>query len=200
MTTLADIRTRVRKDLHDTDAAAYRWTDSQLDRHIERALRDLSLAIPREASATIASTPGDRDLDISGLTGLVGIEAVEYPAGLFPPEYVRWSRWEETLQLLTPGAPDGSDARIYYTAAHELDSDSSTLPAVLEDVLATGAGGYAASEWAGYAADRLNTGGEAVAEQYAAWGRAALTAFRQLLHENSRKNAVRARRLYTPAG
>lgn len=199
MTTLADIRTRVRKDLHDTDAAAYRWPDTQLDRHIEHALRDLSLASPREVSATITTTPGDRDLDISGLAGLVEIEAVEYPAGRFPPAYVQVSRWDETLTLLIEAEPDGSDARIHYTAVHELDADSSTLPAHLEDILATGAGGYAATEWAGHATDRLNTGGNEVAERYAAWGRAALTAFRQLLREHGRKNAVRARRLYTPA-
>src|SRR5215207_1269054 len=46
MITLSDIRTRVRKDLHDTDSGAYRWTDAQLDRHIERSLSDLSLACP----------------------------------------------------------------------------------------------------------------------------------------------------------
>ena len=39
MTTLPDIRDRIRKDLHDTSEE--RWTDAQLDRHIERALRDL---------------------------------------------------------------------------------------------------------------------------------------------------------------
>jgi len=36
MTTIADIRGRVRKDLGDTTAGAYRWTDDELDRHIER--------------------------------------------------------------------------------------------------------------------------------------------------------------------
>lgn len=199
MTTLSDIRGRIRKDLHDTDSSAYRWSDGQLDRHIDHALRDLSLAIPRETSASIATTPGSRDLDIGGLGAVIDIEAVEYPAGRFPPEYVRTSRWEETLTLLVDNEPDGSAARIFYTAAHELDSATSTLPLALEDILATGAGGYAALEWAGHAADRLNTGGSEVAEHYAAWGRGALTAFRQLLREHARKNSVRSRRLYSPA-
>ena len=55
MTILSDIRTRIRKDLRDTDSLAYRWTDVQLDRHIERALNELSIAIPQEKLATIAS-------------------------------------------------------------------------------------------------------------------------------------------------
>ena len=39
----------------------------------------------------------------------------------------------------------------------------------------------------------------AAAERYAAWARARLTAFRQLLHTYGRKNRLRARRLYIPA-
>lgn len=195
MTTLPDIRDRIRKDLHDTSEE--RWTDAQLDRHIERALRDLTLSIPREGSALIATTDGDRDIDIGDIAGLVEIEAVEYPAGRFPPEHVRYSRWENTLTLHSDGEPDGSDAKVYFTGTHTLDDDGTTLPAALEDILATGAGAYAAIELANHSTDRLNTGGGEVAERYASWGRAAMTAFRQLLREHSRKNTVRAKRLYT---
>lgn len=56
MTTLSDIRTRVREDLRDTEAE--RWPEDQIDRHIAHALSDLSLAAPRELSDDLATTSG----------------------------------------------------------------------------------------------------------------------------------------------
>ena len=97
MTTLADPRTRLRKDLHDEDATNYRWTDGELDHHIQHTVREFSLAVPLEAKSALATTAGSRDLSISGLTDMVAIEAVEYPAGEFPPSYARYSVWLSTL-------------------------------------------------------------------------------------------------------
>jgi hypothetical protein len=199
MTTLSDIRTRVRKDLHDTDSSAYRWTDDELDRHISRALDELSLAIPQEKTATLATTAGSRDLSLGSLTGLIEVEAVELPEGEFPPAYVGFSRWGNTLTLHMDLPPDGEEARLFYTARHALDDTGSTLPGQFEELLATGAGAYAALELSSFATDRLNTGGPGVAEQYASWARARLTAFRQLLFQHGRANRVRGRRLFTPA-
>ena len=71
-------------------------------------MREFSLAVPLEAKSTLATTAGSRDLSISSLTDLVAIEAVEYPAGEYPPSYVRHSIWLTTLTLLidkTPGRP-----------------------------------------------------------------------------------------------
>ena len=48
---LSEMRTRVRQDLRDLDAADYRWSDAELDRHIEHGVRELSLAVPQEAKA-----------------------------------------------------------------------------------------------------------------------------------------------------
>lgn len=199
MTTLPDIRTKVRQDLHDTDPGAYRWSDDQLDRHIAHALADLDLAMPREQSATIATTPGSRDLSLTSLTGLVEVESVEYPLGNYPPSYVRISRWDSTITLLVDSEPTGADAKVLYTARHELDDSGSTVPAAMEDALAMGAAGYAAIELANGTTDVLTTGGAGVNRDYAAWGQAWLTAFRQLLGQNGRKNAVRTKRMYVPA-
>ena len=49
------MRARVRRDLRDEDATDERWSADELDRHLERALRELSLAAPREATATLPS-------------------------------------------------------------------------------------------------------------------------------------------------
>jgi hypothetical protein len=196
MTTLGDIRDRIRKDLHDTDTSAERWSDAQLERHIEHALEELSLAIPREVTATVATPAGSRDLDVSALSGLIEVEFVEFPAAQYPPCRVPFRRWAEvvTMGLETPPT-ESADATVGYTARHTLDDDGSTLPVVLEDLVVTGAAAYAVLEQAAFAIDTLNTGGEAAADRYAAWARARLIAFRQLLMQYGRNNRVRARRL-----
>ena len=128
MTTLSDLRAKLRIDLSDTDSNVYRWTDATLDRHIAHALEDLSLAIPRELTATVATTAGSREVDISSLTGLVTIEKVEFPVGQFPPEYIDFGYWAGELLLHTDDAPDGSDATVHYVARHVVDGAGSTLP------------------------------------------------------------------------
>ena len=82
---LPSMRTRLRRDLRDTDPANERWPDGALDRHIERALRELSLAAPLETTATLGTVAGSRDLSVAALTDRVSIDDVEYPAGLYPP-------------------------------------------------------------------------------------------------------------------
>ncbi len=197
MSTLAEIRACIRNDLHDTDAGAYRWSDAELDRHIGRALDDLSRAIPRELAATVATTAGSRELSLAALTGLIEVEAVEFPTGAFPPCSVGFSGWAGSLTLHTETPPDGSDAKVYYLAQHTLDGSGTTLPAHLQDLVAAGAAAYAALEWAAFAIDRLNTG-DGVAQQFEAWGRARATAFQQLLKHHGRGSRAKARRLYTP--
>jgi hypothetical protein len=198
MTTLSDIRDRVRLDLRDTDASNERWSDDQLDRHIVRALHDVDRHVPREASTTIATMPGSRDIDLSGLTGLIEVEAAEYPVDEFPPSYVQFSSWEQTLTLLIDRTPTGDDVRLFYTAAHTLDGSGSTVPEHLEELLALGAAGYAALELASFSTNAITVDGRA-AEEYSRQGRAWLTAFQQLLRHHARSNRVRGRRLYRPA-
>ena len=196
MVTLTDVRDRLRLDLADTGAD--RWPDDQLDRHIEHALSELSLAMPREATTTIQTTAGSRDLSLAGIEGLIDVETVEYPLGRFPPEYVGFATWDAVLTLHLALAPSGDDAKLYYTAQHTLDDEGSTLPETAVDILLTGASAYAALELASAHAGVLNLDPAAV-ERYAAWSRARLTAFRQLLHTYGRKNRVRQRRMYVPA-
>jgi hypothetical protein len=197
---LSQMRARVRQDLHDEDSANYRWTDAELDRHIGRAVREFSLAAPLEAKATLAATPGSRDISIAGLTDVVAIEAVEYPAAKYPPSYVRYSVWLTTLTLLIDAAPAAAeDVNVYHTKLHTLDASTSTIPAKFEDVVAGGAAGYAAVEWASFATNRVNVGGQDVWREYLAWGQDRLAEFQRALARHGRRNAVRVRRLYAPA-
>ena len=193
-TTIITIRARVRQDLHDEDSSAYRWTDAVLDRHIGRAVGEYSLRAPFEQKSTVTTTGGSRDISVASLTNLVGIEAVEWPVGEFPPRLLGFSAWQTTLTLDTTAAPNGvENVNVYWTKVHTLDGAASTLPVGHEDLVALGAAGYAALDWTSFATNRINTGGDDVWGRYKAFGEERLRDFRR---EFGRNQTVRQRRLY----
>lgn len=195
---LTEMRTIVRRDLHDEDAANYRWTNDELDRHIAHAVNDFSEAISYEQKATKATTSGSREIDISAITNRVMVEAVEYPVDKFPKRYQRFSLWGDTLTLLGSEVPDGSNAYIYYGKLHTLDASSSTIPTEYEDLITVGACGYAATEWAVYAINRVNVGGGVTPRDFLAWGEGKLKHFKSELKRLGRRNRARIRSLYRP--
>ncbi len=195
---LTDMRTVVRRDLHDEDEDNYRWTDDELDRHIAHAVKDFSEAIPREQKAVKATTSGSREIDISSIADRIMVEAVEYPTEQFPRRYQRFSLWADTLTLLGDEVPDGSNAYIYYGKLHTLDGSTSTIPTVYEDLVSQGACGYAAVEWAVYGVNRVNVGGTSTTEDFMKWGREQLSRFRRELKRLGRTNRARIRTLYKP--
>ena len=95
---LPDMRAIVRKDLRDEDSNNYRWTDNEIDGYIQRAVSEYSERLPLEMKSTIATVTGSRELDISGISDRVMLEAVEYPVDKFPRRYQPFSLWGETLQ------------------------------------------------------------------------------------------------------
>lgn len=195
---LTDMRAIVRRDLHDEDAGNYRWTDNELDRHIAHVVKDFSEYLPWEQKATIATTFGSREVDISAVTDRVMVEAAEYPVDNFPRRYQRFSLWGDTLSLLGDEIPDGANAYIYYGKLHTLDGSTSTIPARHEDLIAVGAAGYAAIEWSVYAVNRVNVGGGVTPEMFFSWGREKLAYFRQEMQRLGRRHRVRVRSLYKP--
>ena len=154
--------------------------------------------MPLEQKATIPTTSGSREIDISSLTDRIMVEAVEYLVDLFPKRYQRFAAWGDTLTLLGSEVPDGSNAYIYYGKLHTLDASTSTIPQKFEDLIATGACGYAAVEWATYAINRVNVGGTMTPENFLTWGREKLKYFRSELKRLGRRNRVRVRSLYKP--
>jgi len=195
---LAEMIAVVRAELKDETGEL--WDDSELTRHIGRAVNELSMAIPLAAAATVATTAGSREIDVSGLSGRVMIEAVEYPAGAYPGNYVRFSLWGESLTLVGEDVPDGSDCRIYYGRLHSIDAAGSTVPERYHELIACGASGYAATAWSVYAINRVNVGTASVPGDYLAWGRERLRFFYRELGRLGRKNRVRCSRLYSPGG
>lgn len=195
---LSDMRTIVRRDLRDEDSNNYRWSNDELDRHIAHAVKEFSETIPYEQKATITTTSGSREVDISSLSGRIMVEAVEYPVGKFPKRYQKFSLWENTITLLGDEVPDGSNAYIYYGKLHTLDAAGSTIPTQYEDLIAAGTGGYAAIEWAAYSVNRVNVGGEATPREFLTWGKERLNLFKDELKRLGRRNRVRVRSLYKP--
>ena len=196
--TLTEMRTLVRRDLHDEDAANYRWTDDELDRHILHALKELSEALPYEQKAVMATTANSREISLSTITDRIMVEVVEYPVDEFPKRYQRFALWADTITLLGDEVPDGSNCNVYYGKLHTLDAETSTIPARLEDLVATGAEGYAAVEWANYAINRVNVGGTITPREFLAWGNEKLKFFTSELKRLGRRNRVRLRSLYKP--
>ena len=196
---LPQLRSRVRRDLKDEDFSNYRWTDEELNRHIERAVREFSLAAPREAQAVL-TTAQSRELSLSTLSDRVAVEVVEYPRGQYPPSYVPFSLWGDTLTLLIDKVPaSGEEVVVYYGRLHTLDNTTSTIPPHLEEVLAMGVEGFACLEWANFAINRVNTGGAGTWREYLTFGQEKLGAFMEALARHGKKGALRARRLYRPA-
>ncbi len=193
---LAEMRAIVRRDLHDEDDTNYRWTNDELDRHIAHAVKDFSEAVPYEQKAIKATTSGSREIDISTLADRIVIEAVEYPVDKFPRKYQRYSLWADTLTLLGDEVPDGSNAHIYYGKLHTIDAEGSSIPTKHEDLVATGACGYAAVEWAAYAINRVNIGGLMTPKEFLTWGKEKLRYFKAELKRLGRRNRVRIRSLY----
>ncbi len=195
---LSTMRTIVRRDLKDEDAENYRWSDDELDRHIAHTVKELSEAVPLPVKATLPTTPGSREIDISSLPDRIIMEAVEYPVGTFPPHYQQFTLWGDILSLFGDEVPDGSNAHIYYGKLHTIDATSSTIPGHLEDLVATGACGYAAVEWAAFAINRVNVGGTITADGFLNWGREKLSYFRNELKRLGRRNRARINQLYKP--
>jgi hypothetical protein len=193
---LSEMIALVRKDLHDEDSGNYQWSDAELTRHINRAVRELSERLPLPARATLATTSGSRELDISALSDRVMVEAVEFPLDAFPPAYQRFSIWGDTLTMISGSEPDGSNCHIYYGTLHTLDADGSTVPAKYEDLVAAGAAGYAAIEWAAYAINRVNVGGTMTPKEYRLWGSDRLGTFQERLNSLGRRQRVRPQQLF----
>ncbi|MFH1662321.1 MAG: hypothetical protein ABH934_00110 [Chloroflexota bacterium] len=193
---LTEMRAIVRRDLRDEDSENYRWSDDELNRHITHAIGELSEAIPLEQKAT---TNGSREIDISSLSDRVMVQALEYPVGRFPRVYQRFSLWGDAITLLGGEVPDGSNTYIYYGKLHTLDATSSTIPTIYENLVSTGGAGYAAVEWAAFAINRVNVGGNTTPREFLDWGQERLNYFRQELKRLGRRNRARVNQLYKPA-
>jgi len=193
---LTEMRTRVRQDLQDTDAANYRWTNDEVDGAIQRVVREFSLAYPLMESTDIATTDGSREIDISSLSGLIAIMSVEFPIGEYPPCYHRVELWETTLYMQDKG--NGDDARVRWYKDHTL-AESSTIPEQFEEIIVLGATGYLAASASAYTVDRASIAGKWATINFLKWGQERLALYEKKLKAIGRNNRIISKEFYTDA-
>lgn len=192
---LTEMTARVREDLQDTDSENYRWTDAEVEGAIDRVVLEYSLHAPIEQQDDIATTDDDTELDISGLTGLLKIESVEFPIGQSPKYMQRTEYWAGQLYMEDEG--DGEDARVRWLKKHTLTAESTTIPAEHEEIIVLGATGYLAMSASAATVDRAFIAGRYGTTSYRAWGKDRLDRYDHKLKQVAQANRVIQRELYT---
>ena len=196
-TTITTLREKLRVDLKDPDDAL--WSDITLERHIQHAVLDISQALPLQQKDTglTISDPATREIDISSITGLIAVDAVEYPINCYPKRYRNFKVWASMLELLIDELPIASASLyLYYGKVYTVDSEGSTLPSYLEDLCVMGAGAYAALEWASFSINQVNVGGRWTAQQYLSWANNQLERYQVELRRYRARNGFRVYQLY----
>jgi len=151
----------MRTDLDDPSARI--WSTADLQRHVLHALTEYQLWKPLEALDTGHSlTAGSRSVDVSDLSTLERILAVEYPTGQWPPAYVEFQQWATTLTLLLDGVPAATDPlglNLYLLLRHTVDGSHCTVDPADDEVIVAGSVHYAALEYSFLSAGVINAAG-----------------------------------------
>jgi len=194
---LEEMRANVAADLDD--AGGDIWSSVELDRAIRRALREYSAVCPHRLDALIELEADGREVSLSAIDGLAGVERVCYPYDAAAPEWPpRWREFEHRAGVLTlmvsPMPTAGEWVRVYCWALHALDglddATATTLPPADEELIALGAAGYAALEKSRAAVGQVNVSGYTPLH-WAEWAERRLTAFAERLAEVGRQQAGR---------
>jgi hypothetical protein len=192
---LVEMRARVREDLQDTDSQNYRWTDDEVDGAILRAVDEYSIHAPIQQQTDIATTNDDNELAISSLSGILKVEAVEFPLGETPRHLQHIDYWAGKLYMQDDG--DGSNARVRWLKKHTLAAGSTTIPVEHDEILVLGATGYLAMSASANTVDRAFIAGHYGTTSYKAWGIERLKRYDMRLRQVDQANRVTQRQLYT---
>lgn len=189
---IATMRIRVRRDLVD-EGSPSRFSDDELDRAINRAVTELSKYQPYRQKSAIATVSNSDELDISGLSNLISVSRVEFPVENTPRTYTRFETLSDTIRLIdTVG--DGNNCYVYWNTVHTLNTEGSTIPVHLEDLIALGAAAYTVMSIAQAKIDTNNPGGTGVDDDYQRWAVNRLAKFEKELSKLNSK--VRTGQLY----
>ncbi len=199
MTTLSALKARVEQIL--IDAGRNIWTQDVLDEAIRQALHEYSKVNARTAITTLTLSADTRELDISSISGLLGVERVWLPYTASDPEHPPpWRNFEYWLDAEILYFPDGAEpasgdvARIFYRAMQSINGldgeTSTTFPADDTTLLAIGSAGYAATSRAVDLMEQV-TQHKLVPQNLRAWGLGKLQEFRAGLKTVARHRALR---------
>lgn len=197
---LSAIRDRVEQVLVDTSNAI--WDTDFVDEGIRQALEEYSQAVPRRTITTATFASDTRELDISGISGLLSVERVWTPYTAadpeFPPNERAFEHWRASQILFFPRGdePQSADvARIFYTLKHTLNGLDSEVADTyyLEDerLLVTGAAAICATSRGVDLMEKV-TLDRFTAQQVRAWGLGKLQEFRAGLVAAGKREALRS--------
>ena len=192
---LVEMTARVREDLQDTDSQNYRWTDDEVEGAILRAVDEYSIHAPIQQQSDIATTNDNNELVISSLSGILKVEAVEFPLGETPRHLQHIDYWAGKLYMQEKG--DGSNARVRWLKKHTLAAGSTTIPVEHDEILVLGATGYLAMSASANTVDRAFIAGHYGTTSYKAWGIERLKRYDMRLRQVDQANRVTQRQLYT---
>ena len=180
---LAAFRTAVRERLRDEDTDNLRFTDEDIYRAIEDTLREVSRKVPRIQRSTITITTASKEIDLSDCTldstensnlvkDVLWIEDVEWEVSQTPRKYRHWNWLTENIIELDTYSTPAVDDEVYITWAgnHEVTSDTSTLPLILEDVVISGAVAHTLYNWGVEKENSVLDGGPGAAKRIADHG------------------------------
>jgi hypothetical protein len=183
------------------DPSAHLWSNADLQRHVLHAVGEYQLWKPLEALDTAHTlTPGSRTLDVSDLTSLVRVLAVEYPTGAWPPAYVQFQQWAKALTLLLDGAPSAADplgVNLYLLLRHTVDGTLCTIDPADDETIVAGGVHFAALEYSFLTAGTVNAAGPNTWLRYRDLALDKAAEFRSALQEV--RAVVTPNRLYVPA-
>jgi hypothetical protein len=166
MGTLADFRAALRLDLNDPTSPSQRFSDTDLNRAVTRAVAELSIASPRLTDTEYPLPIASRTVSLPALTfaSLTDIEQIEHPYGLAgasatnPPTLIAFHLAPDRASVLllasdTPAA--GTRIRIRWSSPHSVLEASTTVPTDLDYLIARGAYAFACLAYSTPAADNF---------------------------------------------
>lgn len=197
--TLTTFRDRLETILQDSGNNI--WATGTLDEAIKMALKEYSLVKPFNQITTLTLASDTRELDVSSVTGLLGVSRVWLPYTAADPEYPANERhfefWRDNdvLYFVDDDEPQSGDvARLFYKTVQTLDGldseTTTTFPVEDEETLLTGAAGHAALIRAIDMKEKVTLHRKS-AEVVQAWGEARLDAFRVALNVLAGREALR---------
>jgi len=120
--TRAEVVDEVEALLQDTGNAI--WTAAEIGTVLDRCLIEIARYRPYMVKETLTTTADSRDLDISSITDLVGIEKLEYKVDKYPQQWHNWDLFGDTLTMRVATAPVADESvYLYCRKAHHLDAD-----------------------------------------------------------------------------
>jgi hypothetical protein len=196
--TLTTLRDRVELLLADSGNAI--WSTSWLDEAIREALHEYSKTRALRSVGTVVLNADGREIDVSSLSGLLGVTEIwcDYTSTdpEYPPNRRPFEHWPDEEKVYVTGdyePASGDVMRVFYTQLQTLNgldaATSTTFPADDESLIVTGAAGYAATSRAVDLAEKV-TLDRLTAQQVRAWGLSKLQEFRAGLKTVARRMAI----------